>query len=137
MFHSIIKKYRDKNIDPVSSLKMGFLEIFAKFENDPNFRAVELLLIKVEFASIIKEDKELSAKIEQDRDESISRMYELVKLGQKTGAIRKDIDVEKLGLTLMSFYVGTTILWSMKIKNFSLKENVNDFIDVLFHGILK
>lgn len=133
----LFEKHLHETIDPSISLKNGLREIFHKFEDDKEFRAIEELFLKIEFASIIKEDKELNELFEKDKEEIISKMLELVKRGQESGSIRKDIDAENLGSSLISFYLGFVSLQIMKIRKFSIKDVSNDYIDILFHGILK
>ena len=136
LFH-LFEKYFNETIDPVISLKNGLKEIFAKFEEDKEFRAVEELFLKVEFTSLIKEDKALHSLFEKDKEETIAKMLELVKRGQVSGSIRKDIEVENLGHAIISFYIGFISLWFMQVRKFSIKEQSGDYIDILLHGILK
>ena len=136
LFH-LFEKYFNETIDPVISLKNGLKEIFAKFEEDKEFRAVEELFLKVEFTSLIKEDKALHSLFEEDKEETIAKMLELVKRGQVSGSIRKDIEVENLGHAIISFYLGFISLWFMQVRKFSIKEQSSDYIDILLHGILK
>jgi AcrR family transcriptional regulator len=136
LFH-LFEKYFNETIDPVISLKNGLKEIFAKFEEDKEFRAVEELFLKVEFTSLIKEDKALHSLFEKDKEETIAKMLELVKRGQVSGSIRKDIEVENLGHAIISFYIGFISLWFMQVRKFSIKEQSSDYIDILLHGILK
>jgi TetR/AcrR family acrAB operon transcriptional repressor len=133
----IFEKYFNETIDPVISLKNGLKEIFAKFEEDREFRAVEELFLKVEFTSLIKEDKALHSLFEKDKEETIAKMFDLVKRGQVSGSIRKDIAVENLGHAIISFYIGFISLWFMQVRQFSIKEKSGDYIDILLHGILK
>ena len=133
----LFEKHSDETIDPLISLKNGLREIFHKFEDDKEFRAIEELFLKIEFTSIIKEDKELNELFEKDKQEIISKMLELVKRGQVSGSIRKDIEAENIGSSLISFYLGFISLQIMKIRKFSIKDMSNDYIDILFHGILK
>ncbi|MCW8850950.1 MAG: TetR family transcriptional regulator, partial [Melioribacteraceae bacterium] len=58
--HELFDKHVEKDTDPLISLKKGMLEIFARFEEDDEFRMVEELFLKVEFTSLIKEDSELN-----------------------------------------------------------------------------
>ena len=136
LFH-LFEKYFNETIDPVISLKNGLKEIFAKFEEDKEFRAVEELFLKVEFTSLIKEDKALHSLFEEDKEETIAKMLELVKRGQVSGSIRKDIEVENLGHAIIAFYIGFISLWFMQVRKFSIKEQSSDYIDILLHGILK
>ena len=133
----LFDKHLNATIDPVISLKNGLKEIFKKFEDDKEFRAVEELFLKIEFASIIREDKELSQLFEKDKEETIAKMLALVKRGQESGSMRKDIEAENLTYALISFYIGFISLWIMQLRQFSIKEKSNDYIDILFHGILK
>ena len=64
-------------------------------------------------------------------------MLALVKRGQESGSMRKDIEAENLTYALISFYIGFISLWIMQLRQFSIKEKSNDYIDILFHGILK
>lgn len=135
--HELFNKHVEKDTDPLISLKKGLLEIFARFEEDDEFRMVEELFLKVEFTSLIKEDSELNKLFEKDKDETICKMLELVKKGQECGSFRKDIEAENLGYALISFYIGFTTMWFMQVRQFSIKDKATDFIDILFHGIIK
>ena len=135
--HELFDKHGEKNTDPLIALKKGMLEIFARFEEDDEFRMVEELFLKVEFTSLIKEDSELNKLFEKDKDETICKMLELVKRGQECGSFRKDIEAENLGYALISFYIGYTTMWFMQLRQFSIKDKASDYIDILFHGIIK
>jgi TetR/AcrR family acrAB operon transcriptional repressor len=135
--HELFNKHVEKDTDPLISLKKGLLEIFARFEEDDEFRMVEELFLKVEFTSLIKEDSELNKLFEKDKDETICKMLELVKKGQECGSFRKDIEAENLGYALISFYIGFTTMWFMQLRQFSIKDKASDYIDILFHGIIK
>ncbi len=50
--HELFNKHVEKDTDPLISLKKGLLEIFARFEEDDEFRMVEELFLKVEFTSL-------------------------------------------------------------------------------------
>lgn len=135
--HELFDKHVEKNTDPLIALKKGLLEVFARFEDDDDFRMVEELFLKVEFTSLIKEDSELNHLFEKDKDETICKMLELVKKGQECGSFRKDIEAENLGYALISFYIGFTTMWFMQLRQFSIKDKASDYIDILFHGIIK
>lgn len=133
----LFEKYLNETIDPVISLKNGLKEIFAKFEEDKEFRAVEELFLKVEFTSLIREDKDLNSLFNKDKDETIAKMLELVKRGQESGSMRKDIEAENLGHAIISFYIGFISLWFMQLRQFSIKEKSSDYVDIILHGIIK
>lgn len=133
----LFEKHLQDNSDPIICLKNGLKEVFSKFEDDKEFRAVEELFLKIEFASIIREDKELNQLFEKDKVETICKMIELVKRGQECGSIRKDIEADNLGYAIISFYIGFVSLWFMQLRQFSIKEKANDYIDILLHGIIK
>jgi TetR/AcrR family transcriptional regulator, acrAB operon repressor len=133
----IFERHISNDIDPVISLKSGLKEIFKRFENDEEYRAIEELFLKVEFTSLIREDEELSEIFEKEKEKTICDMLELVKRGQESGSLRKDIKTENLGLALISFYVGFITTWFLQLHKFPMDGTSDDFIDVLFHGILK
>lgn len=135
--HNVFDKHVKGDIDPIIGLKKGLLEIFTRFEEDDNFRMVEELFLRIEFTSLIKEDSELNQLFEKDKDETICKMLELVKRGQECGSFRKDIEAENLGYALISFYLGFTTMWFMQLRQFSIKDKASDYIDILFHGIMK
>lgn len=133
----LFDKHVEKENDPLIALKKGLLEIFARFEEDDDFRMVEELFLKAEFTSLIKKDPELNRIFENDRDETICKMLELVKKGQECGSFRKDIEPENLSYAIISFYLGYTTMWFMQLRQFSIKDKASDYIDILFHGIIK
>ena len=135
--HDVFSKHVEGDIDPIIALKKGLLEVFTRFEEDDDFRMVEELFLKVEFTSLIKEDAELYHLFESDKEETICKMLELVKRGQECGSFRKDIEAENLGYALISFYIGFTMMWFMQLRQFSIKDKASDYIDILFHGIIK
>ena len=135
--HNVFDKYVEGDIDPIIGLKKGLLEVFTRFEEDDDFRMVEELFLKIEFTSLIKEDSELNQLFEKDKNETICKMLELVKRGQECGSFRKDIEAENLGYALISFYLGFTTMWFMQLRQFSIKDKASDYIDILFHGIIK
>lgn len=133
----MFERHISPDIDPVLSIKNGLKEIFNRFATDAEYRAVEELFIKVEFASLIKEDNELNQLFEKEKEDTICDMLQLVKRGQESGSIRKDIKAENIGHALISFYVGFVTTWFLQIKQIPDSDMPNDYVDVLLHGILK
>lgn len=134
---NLFEKHIGEDIDPVISLKNGFKEILKKFQNDDNYRAIEELFIKAEFASLLREDQELNLLFANEKKETICNMLELVKRGQISGSLRKDIPPETIGFTLISIYIGFITTWFLKVDELSSVGIVDDYIDILLHGISK
>lgn len=135
--HVLMQKLENSESNPIEIMKNAFIELFERFENDEEFRTIEEVFLKIEFAAIIKEDEELRERFQTDMNESKNRMQKIIKIGQEKGAIRNDISPQNLALTIMSFYVGITTLWFIKFVDFSIKEKAKDYVDVLFNGIKK
>lgn len=133
----LFEQHISKDIDPVLSIKNGFKEILKKFQNDDSYRAIEELFIKAEFTSLLREDKELNLLFAREKEETICNMLELVKRGQISGSLRKDIPAETIGFALISFYVGFITTWFLKVDEISNVGIVDDYLDILLHGISK
>lgn len=133
----LFERHIGEEIDPVISLKNGFKEILKKFQNDDNYRAIEELFIKAEFTSLLREDKELNLLFTREKEETICDMLELVRRGQISGSLRKDIPAETIGFALISFYVGFITTWFLKVDEISNVGIVDDYVDILLHGISK
>ncbi|MCB0753503.1 MAG: hypothetical protein KDC52_18670, partial [Ignavibacteriae bacterium] len=131
----LMQKLENSKNDPIQIMKDSFVELFERFENDEEFRTIEEVFLKIEFAAIIKEDEELRERFQNDMCENQSRLQKIIKIGQEKGSIRNDIDPKNLALTIMSFYIGITTLWFINIIDFSIKEKASDYVDVLFNGI--
>lgn len=133
----LFEKHTNEGIDPAVSIKRGFKEVLRRFKEDSNYRAIEELFMKAEFASLMKKDKDLNSLFEKEREETVCDMLELVKRGQETGSIRKDIIPNNLGFSIIAFYVGfitTAFIGSGKLAE---KGIIDDYIDILLNGILK
>jgi TetR/AcrR family transcriptional regulator, acrAB operon repressor len=135
--HEFMDKFTSGDVEPIHGMKQALIETFIQFEKNDEFREVEELFLKIEFASIIKEDKELCNMFSTDREESICRLIEILKQGQESGIIRNDIEIEKLVYSVMSFFVGITSLWSMQYLKFSIADMAKDYVEILYSGILK
>lgn len=133
----LFERHIAEEIDPVLSLKNGFKEILKKFQNDDNYRAIEELFIKAEFASLLREDKELNLLFRREKEETICDMLELVRRGQMSGSLRKDIPAETIGFSIISSYVGFITTWFLKVDEVSNVGIVDDYVDILLHGISK
>ena len=133
----LFEKHISEDIDPVISLKNGLKETLKKFQEDDNYRAVEELFIKAEFTSLLREDEELFLLFAKEKEETICDMLELVKRGQESGSVRKDLPSETVGFALISFYVGFITTWFLKVDIISMEGMVDDYVDILLHGILK
>jgi len=133
----LFDRHISDDIDPVLSLKNGLKETLMKFQNDENYRAVEELFLKAEFASLLREDEELNVLFTKEKEETICDMLELVKRGQNSGSIRKDIISDTIGFALISYYVGFITTWFLKVDSISTEGIVDDYVDILLHGILK
>ncbi|MCB0747160.1 MAG: TetR family transcriptional regulator [Ignavibacteriae bacterium] len=131
----LMQKLENSKNDPIQIMKDSFVELFERFENDEEFRTIEEVFLKIEFAAIMKEDEELRERFQNDMCENQSRLQKIIKIGQEKGSIRNDIDPKNLALTIMSFYIGITTLWFINIIDFSIKEKASDYVDVLFNGI--
>ncbi len=123
--------------DLVGVMKESLLKIFEKFEDDEEFKDVEEVFLKIEFASIIREDDELRERFQSDMIENQNRILNIIKKAQKKEKIREDISPDNLALTIMSFYFGLTTFWFTKIVDFSIKEKAKDYLEVLFDGLKK
>jgi TetR/AcrR family acrAB operon transcriptional repressor len=133
----IFDKHLSEDTDPVLSLKNGFTEVFKKFEDDAEYRSIEMLFLKAEFNTLIRENKELNELFYKERKETIEKLRLLVKRGQDLGSIRKDIDPVNIVEALVSIYIGFITTWFLQFTQFSIKETANDYIDILLHGILR
>lgn len=133
----LFERHISEDIDPVLSLKNGLKETLTKFQNDDNYRAVEELFIKAEFTSLLREDKELNLLFQREKEETICDMLELVKRGQISGSLRKDIPSDTIGFALISFYIGFVTTWFLKVDKISTEGIVDDYVDILLHGISK
>jgi hypothetical protein len=122
--------------DTILKMKQAFIEMFARFEIDQEFRQVEEVFLKIEFAAIIREDADLREKFHKSRSEMQENLLKIIRNGQKSGSIRLDINPENIALAITSFYIGLSTLWFTKIVEFSIKEKAKDYIDILFNGIL-
>ena len=96
-----------------------------------------MLFLKAEFNTLIRENKELNKLFYKEREETIEKLRLLVKKGQDLGSIRKDLDPLHIVEALVSIYIGFITTWFLEITQFSIKETANDYIDILFYGILK
>ena len=133
----LFERHISEDIDPVLSLKNGLKETLKKFQNDDNYRAVEELFLKAEFTSLLREDKELNLLFSKEKEETICDMLELVKRGQESGSLRKDIRSDTIGFALIAFYIGFITTWLLKVDTISTEGIVDDYVDILLHGILK
>ena len=84
--------------DPLQKMKDAFIEMFSRYETDPEFRQIEELFVKIEFASIIREDEELRERFHNDMFENKKKISNILRKSQQEGKIRNDIKIE--GLTL-------------------------------------
>ena len=133
----LFERHIGEDIDPVLSLKNGLKETLHKFSTDEDYRSVEELFIKTEFASLLREDEELYALFAKEKEETVCDMLDLVKRGQESGSIRKDIISDNIGFALISIYVGFITTWFLKVESVSTVGIVDDYVDILLHGILK
>lgn len=133
--HDAMIKIENENEDPIGVMKESLLEIFEKFENDEEFKDIEEVFLKIEFASIIREDADLRESFQSDMIENQNRILNIIAKAQKMGKIRSDISAANLALTITSFYFGLTTLWFTKIVDFSIKEKARDHLEVLFDGL--
>jgi TetR/AcrR family acrAB operon transcriptional repressor len=133
----LFEKYISADIDPVISLKNGLKAVFTRFEDDKNYREIEQLFLKAEFASLLKDDKELCKLFEKNKKETICDMLELVKRGQEAGSLRRDIQMENLGFAIIAFYIGFITASFMGKGELGGAGLIDEYIDVLLHGILK
>lgn len=135
--HDMMIKLEKGNGDPIMRMKDALLVILERLETDEEFRAIEEVFLKIEFAAIIREDDDLRERFQNDMIENQERMLKLIKKSQVDGKIRDDISPENLALSITSFYMGITTLWFTKIFDFSMKEKAKDSIDILFNGMVK
>lgn len=133
----LFERHISEDIDPVLSLKNGLKETLKKFQEDDHHRAVEELFLKAEFTSLLREDEELFLLFAREKEETICDMLELVKRGQASGSIRKDIKSDTIGFALIAFYVGFITTWFLKVDSISTVGVVDEYVDILLHGILK
>lgn len=133
----LFEKHISEDIDPVISIKNGLKEIFKRFTNDLRYRNIEELFLKAEFASLLKEDKELYSLFQKEKEKTVCEMHQLMKRGQETGSIRKDIVAENLGFVLISSYVGFMTTWFLKVSHLENEGIIDDYIDILLHGIIQ
>ena len=133
----IFDKHLSDDTDPVLSIKNGFREVFNKFENDAEYRSIEMLFLKAEFNALIRENKELNKLFYKEREETIEKLRLLVKRGQDLGSIRNDLDPLHIVEALVAVYIGFITTWFLEFTKFSIKETANDYVDILFYGILK
>jgi TetR/AcrR family transcriptional regulator, acrAB operon repressor len=135
--HDMMITIENEVDDPIGVMKQSLLQMFNKFETDEEFRDIEEVFLKIEFASILKEDDELRERFQFDILQNQKRVHNIIKKAQDDGKIRNDINPQNLALTIMSFYFGITTLWFTKIIDFSIKEKAKDYIEVLFAGLQK
>ncbi|MCB0730386.1 MAG: TetR family transcriptional regulator [Ignavibacteriae bacterium] len=64
--HAMMDQIEGETEDPLQKMKDAFIEMFSKYETDPEFRQIEELFLKIEFASIIREDAELRERFHKD-----------------------------------------------------------------------
>lgn len=133
----LFEKNVSDEIDPLLSIKNGLKETLTKFQNDDNYRAIEELFIKAEFTSLLKEDSELHLLFSKQKEETISDMLKLVKRGQKSGSIRKDIRPDSIVFTMFSIYIGFITAWFLTENSISTDGIVDEYVDILLHGIIK
>lgn len=133
----LFERHISVDIDPAISLKNGLKETLKKFQNDEHYRAVEELFLKAEFASLLNEDKELMELLHKEKESNVCNMMELVRRGQESGSLRKDIVQKNLGYAMISFYIGFITTWFLKMDNISVEGVADDYVDILLHGILK
>lgn len=64
-------------------------------------------------------------------------MLGLLKRGKEMGSFRNDIKPENLTRTVVSFYIGFVTMWFLREHDKPEMEYVEDYINILLHGILK
>ena len=84
----LFEKHISVDIDPILGLKNGLSEILTKFENDYEFRSKEMLFLKAEFNSLLKTDKELNKIFKEERNSTLSKLFDLVERGQNLGSTK-------------------------------------------------
>ncbi|PID59005.1 MAG: hypothetical protein CR986_07320 [Ignavibacteriae bacterium] len=133
--NSMLLAFESKLESPIEKMKNIYMDIFNRFEEDEEFRQIEELFFKIEFATIIKEDNELRSRFNKDIQDYQKRIIRIVKTAQKEGYFRSDISAKNISLTIISFYFGLTMLWFTNIIEFSIKKQAKDYIEVLFKGL--
>jgi TetR/AcrR family acrAB operon transcriptional repressor len=133
----LFERHISDQVDPVISIKNGLKETLTKFEQDEDYRAVEELFIKAQFASLLREDDDLNLIFAKEKEETICDMLELVKRGQETGSLRKDINANNMGFAFIAAYIGFITAWFLKADNLPAEGIVDDYVDIILHGIIK
>ena len=131
----IINNIIEEEKDPIKILKNGFLRVYDHFENDEDFKEVEELFFKIEFASIIQHDEILRNCFHNDLKSHKNKILEIIKRGQKEKKIRKDIDAENLSIIIMTFHLGLSMVWFKGIMELSIRQMAEFQIEVLLNGI--
>ncbi|MBK8946197.1 MAG: TetR family transcriptional regulator [Ignavibacteriae bacterium] len=125
--------YKEK--DPIEIIRKGFLQVYEHFENDEDFKDVEELFFKIEFASIIHHDEIIRDCFHNDLKNHKDRIFEIINKGQQEKKIRKDINAENLAIIIMTFHLGLSMLWFKRIMDFPITEMAKNQIEVLLNGI--
>lgn len=132
---NIIDKILQEEQDPIEVIKRGFIKVYDHFENDEDFKEVQELFFKIEFASIIQHDEILRNCFHNDLKSHTNKILEVIKRGQKEDKIRKDINAEDLAIIILTFHLGLSMVWFKGIINRSIKQMAKKQIDVILNGI--
>ena len=112
---------------PLAKIRSAMVESLAALEDDEIIRATDrLLFLKTELTD------ETKVLLEQVRSYTarVKEILEgLIRQGQKSGQIGKDLDPATASLALLGFSSGIEVLWLMEVGGFSIKEQGEALVD--------